>query len=66
MSSHLAVEPFMEKLDQLRKTDHFVRAEQGKTEFELLGQDIQHISFYDYEFTTFFKSIYDRIQVRSL
>jgi hypothetical protein len=57
----IGVEQFIEKLDNLRKTESFVKAEQGKTEFELPEET--NLNYYDYDFTLFFKNCYDKIQV---
>eukprot|EP01114_Cavostelium_apophysatum_P021398 TRINITY_DN7452_c0_g1_i1.p1 TRINITY_DN7452_c0_g1~~TRINITY_DN7452_c0_g1_i1.p1 ORF type:complete len:901 (+),score=274.81 TRINITY_DN7452_c0_g1_i1:141-2843(+) len=64
ITQRIGVEPFLDKLDQLRKTEHFIRAEQGKTEMEQSPEPGHEstLNFYDYDFTVFYKSAFDKIQ----
>jgi hypothetical protein len=68
ISQRIGVDHFMNQLDKLRKTDHFVLGEQGKAETDTLVEVTEgteqklDIIYYDYDFTTFFKSTYDNIQ----
>src|SRR5690606_27883971 len=61
ITSRIGIDHFMNQLDKLRKTEDFVRAEQGKAETDLHGEDTS-FTYYDYDFTTFFKFSYDQIQ----
>jgi len=69
----IGIDQFLTKLDSLRKTEHFLRAEQGLSEMDRSAtqwislqssstSEESSLNFYDYDFTVFFKSACEKIQ----
>ncbi|KAN0015282.1 hypothetical protein ACTFIU_008007 [Dictyostelium citrinum] len=62
INHRITVNTFKEKLDSLRKSDSFTNAEQGEESFDPSSTAAKTIILYDFDFTMFFKDVYDKIR----
>ncbi|GAM29152.1 hypothetical protein SAMD00019534_123280, partial [Acytostelium subglobosum LB1] len=61
ISHRIGLNSFKDRLDHLRKSDSFTHAEQGEEPFSTALDKIT-IQLYDFDFTLFFKDVYDKIR----
>ncbi|KAN0037298.1 hypothetical protein ACTFIV_002639 [Dictyostelium citrinum] len=62
INHRITINTFKEKLDSLRKSDSFTNAEQGEESFDPSSTAAKTIILYDFDFTMFFKDVYDKIR----
>ncbi|EGC39295.1 hypothetical protein DICPUDRAFT_147928 [Dictyostelium purpureum] len=62
INHRITINIFKDKLDTVRKSDQFTNAEQSEDTFDPSSSSAKTIVLYDFDYTLFFKDIYDKIR----